>query len=565
MIDWLLGKKKKKNNLGNIVEKNLSTNLTHNNGNVSTKKLLTLLILDGFGVHPDSFGNAVIQAKTPFLDKIWTNGTSTLIEASGTFVGLPQEEPGNSEVGHLNIGAGQVVKQSLPQINEAIVTGKFADLENIKKAFDEVIKRKSKLHLIGILSAGGVHGHIEHLLELMKICKARGVDPCVHAFLDGRDTGMTDGYFYVSKLVQEFKELGVGKLASMIGRFYAMDRDNRWERTQLAYEAMVGAGKRSAKDAFAILQTAYSGAENDQIFVPTTLQNDDGSPVGAIENDDVVIFYNFREDRARQLTRVFVSDDFPYFERVNLPKNLFFVTMTGYESDLNTHIIFPPKKIENCLAQVISEAGLKQLHVSETEKYAHVTYFFNAGIEKAFEGERRQNVPSPKVFDYAKVPEMSAEIVTDQVVYALDRNDVFNYSLIVANLANPDMVGHTGDLQKTIEANEFVNDCTKRIVEKTIELGGACIVIADHGNCETMINRLTKQIDTAHTNNPVPFILVESKDQLKGDSSANYQKIGTGPKAVSTGILADVAPTILDMLGITPPASMTGISLRRAI
>lgn len=548
MFEWLLGKKTAKNS-------------SVKDTNHYKKNLVVLMILDGLGVYKDEYGNAVLQAKTPYLDTIWTKGVSTLIEPSGIAVGLPPEEPGNSEVGHLNIGAGQVVYQSLPKINDAINSGKFGSLPVIVEAFDELKKRKSKLHLMGILSAGGVHGHVEHLFKLLEVCKENGVDPYVHAFLDGRDTGLTDGYFYVSKLMQKFKELGVGHLASIGGRLYGMDRDNRWERVQVAYESIVGNGKRTSNDVFSLLQKSYKAGENDQIFTPTTMVDAAGKPIGPVSENDVVLFYNYREDRAREITKVFVQDTFESFTRVNYPKNLYFVTMTGYSDELNTKIIFKPKKIESTLASVISEENLKQLHVSETEKFAHVTYFFNGGVEKPFPGESRFNIPSPKVFDYSQTPEMSAEMITDQVVYELNNYDKNKYSFILINYANPDMLGHTGNVEATIKANEFIDAQVKRVIDKTVEIGGGVIVIADHGNCETMIDRVTNKIDTAHNNSPVPFIFVHDKSQVVVSNGDKLERIGMGPKGYSTGILADVAPTVLAILDIPKPPSMTGINL----
>lgn len=529
------------------------------------KDLVTLIILDGLGVVKDEYGNAVLQAKTPFLDTVWSKGVSTLIEPSGIAVGLPPEEPGNSEVGHLNIGCGQVVYQSLPKINDAINSGKFGTLPVVVQAFDEVKKRKSNLHIMGILSAGGVHGHIEHLFTMLEICKDNGIDPYVHAFMDGRDTGLTDGYFYVSKLIQKFKELGVGHLASMSGRFFSMDRDNRWERIQQGYECMVGKGKRTAKDPFAVLQEAYKKGENDQIFTPTTILNAEGFPVGKISDNDVVLFYNYREDRSREMTKVFVQPEFDKFERANFPKNTFFVTMTGYADELSTNIIFKPKKIESTLASVLADNKLKQLHVSETEKFAHVTYFFNGGVEKLHEGEKHYNIPSPKVFDYSQTPEMSAPAITDQVMYELNNQAKSKNSFILINYANPDMLGHTGNIDATIKANQITDAETKKIVEKTLEVGGAAIIIADHGNCETMIDRVTNKIDTMHNNSPVPFIFVYDKSQIQVKAGEKLERIGLGERGISTGILADVAPTVLAVLGLEKPASMTGINLLEVI
>ncbi|HVX92884.1 MAG TPA: 2,3-bisphosphoglycerate-independent phosphoglycerate mutase [Candidatus Dojkabacteria bacterium] len=545
MFDWLFGKEEQVEEVEEIIR----------------KEFVVLVILDGFGVHPDREGNSVLQANTPFLDRAWTFGKSTLIHASGSHVGLPMDEPGNSEVGHLNIGSGQVVYQSLQRINDTIAANELVDNEVIQEIFKTVKERKTNLHLMGILSAGGVHGHIEHLFALLDICKQQGVSPLIHAMLDGRDTPPTDGYFYISKLVQKLKELGIGQIASVSGRLYSMDRDSRWERTQLAYNAMMGLGQRKAFDVFSLIQEAYKNNETDQIFLPTTMVDQNGNPIGPIKNGDVVLFYNFREDRARQMTKVFMLDEFNGFPRVNFPENLYFATMTGYSDDLKTHIVFPPKKITETLASVLSDNQLNQFHISETEKYMHVSYFFNGGVEAPHAGEDFFNIPSPKVFDYSTTPEMSAEITKDEVLYRLDNMHKKKYSFIVINFANPDMLGHTGNLAQAIKANEFVDKCTQEIAQKAVAKGGAVVIIADHGNCETMIDRITKKIDTQHNPNPVPFILVHDINQIDMGRPAKVLKIGTGERAQPTGILSDVAPTILNILGIEPPSTMTGVNL----
>lgn len=547
MFNWIFKKKEK-------IEENSLKEVS--------KELVVLIIMDGLGISPEFKGNAVVQAKTPFLDQAWTNGRSTLIHASGTHVGLPAEEAGNSEVGHLNIGSGQVVYQSLPRINDAIASGSFKNNETIHEAFNKTKERGTKLHLMGILSAGGVHGHVEHMFVLLDICKAAGVEPYLHLFLDGRDTAPTDGYFYLSKTAEKLKEIGMGKIASVSGRFFAMDRDKRWDRTQKAYNAMVGIGERTSKDIFALIQKAYKEGENDERFTPTTMLNEDNTPIGQIQSGDSMIFFNFREDRARQITRIFVDEEFDSLKRKNFPGNLHFVTMTGYESDLLTHIIFPPKPIPESLSSVISKYRLNQFHISETEKFMHITYFLNCGTDIPHPGETFFNIPSPKVFDYAQAPHMSAEIVKDEVLYRLEHLDKKKYSFIVINFANPDMIGHTGDMDVAIEAVEFTDKCVKAVVQKVVEVGGAAVLIADHGNCEVMIDPVTKKPNTAHTNNPVPFIVVDDFKQISMESGkGKMYKIGTGDNAHVTGILADVAPTILSMLDIEQPPSMTGIDL----
>lgn len=533
--------------------------------NLEGKEFVTLIILDGFGVHPDPEGNAVLAAKTPFLDIAWSQGRSTLINASGTYVGLPGEEDGNSEVGHLNLGAGQVVYQTLPRINDAISTHELDGNPVLKEAFSEVKKRGSNLHLVGVLSAAGVHGHIKHLFSLMELAKANGLNPYIHVMLDGRDTPPKDGFLYLSKLNEKIKELGVGKIASIQGRFYGMDRDSRWERIKLAYDAMVGLSQESFKDPIEAIQRAYAQNETDQFFKPRMRVDEEGKPIGPIRENDVVIFWNFREDRARELTKVFVLKEFPHFVRRDFPENLYFATMTGYEEGVPAHVIFPPKKIKKSLAAYLADNGMNQLHVSETEKNMHVTYFFNGGIEAPHKGEDVINVPSQKVDNYATVPAMSSEIITDEVLDRIKNIKKNGYKFILINFANPDMLGHTGDLRATILGNEIVDGLTAQIVKATIAMGGAAIVTADHGNCETMINRVTKEIDIAHTNNPVPMIILSKQEEIERVAVNSILKIGTGPNAKATGLLADVAPTSLGLLALDIPDSMTGVDLRTVI
>ena len=524
-------------------------------------ELVVMLVLDGLGISLEEKHNAVNLAKTPFLDTVWTKGRKTLLHASGSPVGLPDDEVGNSEVGHLNIGAGRVVYQSLSKINDSIVRGEFAKNRTLLKALEQAKKGNGKIHLMGILSAGGVHGHISHLFELLKICKKNGVQPCVHAFLDGRDAGLTDGYFYISKLMSKFKEFDTGCLASISGRFYAMDRDNRWERVKLAYDAMTGVGARVSKDPFAILQSAYTGDENDQIFKPTTIVDGTGKPVAPIQNGDVVLIYNFREDRARQIIKAFVLKKFGQFERRHNPSEITFVSMMGYGEGLNMQVLFPSKRIEHTLSSMVSSKGLRQLQISETEKYAHVTYFLNGGIEKPYENQAFINIPSKKVFDYAETPEMSTGLVTEKVLGHLSEIKHNKLSLIVVNFSNPDMLGHSGDIEMAVKGNEFVDYCTKRIVEKTLSVGGVCIILSDHGNCDVMFDEVRNQVDTQHTSNPVPFILVSSKEETIRKKDEDILKLGFGVNQEPTGMLADVAPTTLNILGIDPPATMTGVNL----
>ena len=541
-------------------QQNLKGNLS-----IDGKEFVTLVILDGFGVHPDPEGNSVLAAKTPFLDLAWTKSRSTLIHASGTYVGLPGEEDGNSEVGHLNLGAGQVVYQTLPRINDAISTHELDKNDVLKETFTQVKKRNSNLHLVGVLSAAGVHGHIKHLFSLMELAKANGVNPYIHVMLDGRDTPPKDGFLYLNKLNQKIGELGIGRIASIQGRFYGMDRDNRWERIKLAYDAMVGLSQETFQDPVVAIQSAYANNETDQFFKPRTRVDAAGKPVGPIRQNDVVIYWNFREDRARELTKAFVLKDFPHFVRRDFPENLYFATMTGYEEGVPAHVIFPPKKIKKSLASYLADNNMNQLHVSETEKNMHVTYFFNGGIEAPHKGEQTINIPSPRVDNYALVPAMSAELIRDEVLNSIKNIKSNGYKFILINFANPDMLGHTGDFKATVHGNEIIDNLTAQIAKATLELGGAAVITADHGNCETMINRVTKEIDIAHTNNPVPMIIMTEKDEMVPTQGMNILKVGTGPNAKSTGLLADVAPTCLGLIGLEVPDSMTGVDLRTVL
>jgi 2,3-bisphosphoglycerate-independent phosphoglycerate mutase len=534
-------------------------------GDTELDRLVTLIILDGFGVHPDPMGNAVLGAKTPFLDTAWTHGKSTLIHASGTHVGLPNEVAGNSEVGHLNIGAGQVVYQSLPRINDAIAHHDLEDNAVIAGMFKHLKENNSRLHLVGVLSAAGVHGHIKHLFSLMELCKERGIDPYIHVILDGRDTPPTEGYWYLSKLKKKISELGIGKIASMMGRYYGMDRDTRWDRTKLAYDAMVGISNIKFVDPIKALQDSYAKDITDQFVVPGVAIDTSGKLIGKVQSNDAILFWNFREDRARQLTKAFVMDEWDYFPRRDFPENVYFVTMTGYEEGLPAKVIFPPKEVETPIAEYLEDIGINQLHVSETEKHMHVSYFFNGGVEQPHTGEDWLNFPSPRVNDYAQTPAMSAEAITEGTVERIKKNEEYKYGFVVVNYANPDMLGHTGDFDATVKANEITDAYAAQLAMETLKKGGSVIITADHGNCETMINRVTKEVDIAHTNNPVPFVILDSLEQVQNKDGRVLEKIGTGDRAKVTGILADVSPTVLGSMGVDIPSSMTGMDLNRVI
>ncbi|MGI6484317.1 MAG: 2,3-bisphosphoglycerate-independent phosphoglycerate mutase [Candidatus Dojkabacteria bacterium] len=542
-----------------------NTGMSGFNNVLDVRRFVTLIVLDGFGVFPDAEGNAVWAAKTPFLDTIWTHGRSTLIHAAGTHVGLPGEDAGNSEVGHLNLGAGQVVYQTLPRINDAISAHELDNNPVIKQMFSYLRKSRGKLHLTGVLSPAGVHGHIKHLFSLLDLCAVSGIDPYIHVMLDGRDTPPKEGHLYVEKLQAKIKEIGKGKIASIMGRFYGMDRDSRWERTKLAYDAMVGLSEDTFTDPVEVVQRAYNKGEDDQFFKPRVCVDENLRPVGAVQNNDAILFWNFREDRARQLTKAFVLKDFPHFVRRNFPEKLYFATMTGYEENLPANVVFPPLRIKKSLSEYLSDNGKKQIHLSETEKYMHVTYFFNGGIEQPHEGETFFNIPSKRVDNYASVPEMSALVITEETMNRIANIEKNPLDFILLNFANPDMLGHTGNFRATIKGNEIVDECCAKIGKATIDAGGCLIVTADHGNCETMINRATKEIDIAHTNNPVPLVVANSLNEITPHQGVPQLKIGTGPKARATGILADVAPTVLGLLGMDIPSSMTGIDLRSVL
>jgi 2,3-bisphosphoglycerate-independent phosphoglycerate mutase len=532
---------------------------------LDVRRFVTLIIMDGLGIHPDREGNAVLAAKTPFLDTAWTYGRSTLIHAAGTHVGLPEGEPGNSEVGHLNLGAGQVVYQSLPRINDAIKARELESNIVIREMISVLKKRKTRLHLVGVLSPAGVHGHIAHLFSLLELCKDRGIDPYIHVILDGRDTTPMEGHLYVKKLEEKMAQLGIGEIASIQGRFYGMDRDNRWERTKLAYDAMIGIAEEKFTDPIEVVNMAYQNGEDDQYFKPRVRVNSEGRPVGPVSDGDAILFWNFREDRARQLTKAFVLKDFQYFVRRNYPKDVYFATMTGYEENLPANVIFPPIPIKKPLSEVLAENSKTQFHISETEKFMHVTYFFNGAVEQPREGEVFFKVPSPRVVDYAEIPEMGAYGIKDETVKRIKDISTNPIDFILLNFANPDMLGHTGDFKATVKANEIVDKCVAEISKETLAMGGAVIITADHGNCETMINRTTKQIDIAHTNNPVPLTILTSINEIERKARVPMLRIGTGPNAKVMGLLADVAPTVLGLIGMEVPANMTGVDLRAVI
>jgi len=536
------------------------------------------MILDGWGIAPTGPGNAVSLARTPNLDKFQASYSHGQLEVSGEAVGLPHGQAGNSEVGHLNLGAGKIVYQNLPRINMSIADGSFLQNPAFLKAVEHLKKNNSRLHLIGLVSPAGVHSHSDHLYALLWFCKQQNLNPQsvkIHVFTDGRDTSPTSAIKYISELENEIKAIGIGEIATVAGRYFAMDRDNRWERTQKAYEALVeGKGEKAASASDAV-ETSYKNARTDEFILPTVITDQTGNPKGIINNGDTVIFFNFRPDRARQITQAFTFPDFatvqvvrnvtdthhfessmmipkqdktaiPTFPRKTFLKNLFFVTMTEYEPHYPVSAVaFTPFTVALPIARVLAEKGLHQFHIAETEKYPHVTYFFNGLREEPFKGEDRLIVPSPQVPTYDFQPEMSAAKVTDMLI---SRLAIGIYDFAVVNYANLDMVGHTGILQAAIKAIETVDYCLGKVINFVIRRGGACVITADHGNVEEMINLKTGDIDTEHTANPVPCIIAIA--------DPNQQQ-----RVLQSGIAADVAPTILALMEITKPSEMTGRNL----
>jgi len=505
---------------------------------------VVLVILDGWGYREDTDGNAIAAAKTPVMDSLWAVYPHTLIHTSGKAVGLPEGQMGNSEVGHLNIGAGRVVPQELVRISDAVEDGSLLDNPALVQGCQDVRIRGSKLHLIGLCSEGGVHSYLDHLFGLLDLAKAQGVsDVCIHAITDGRDTSPKEGVEAIQKIQDYINKIGVGRIVTISGRYYAMDRDQRWDRVQSAYEVMTQDGMSKDQTALEVLQAAYAEGVTDEFIAPTRV-----AP-GAVEANDAVIFFNFRPDRARQLSKAFVDPKFNGFERQQI-QPLTFVTFTQYESSLPVLVAFEPQNLSNILGEVIAKHDLRQFRTSETEKYAHVTYFFNGGLEQPFPGEDRELVPSPMVATYDRAPAMSAEPLTDVAIAALEKQI---YSLIVINYANPDMVGHTGKMEPTIKAIETVDQCLGRLLESINKAGGTAIIIADHGNAEYMFDEQGNPW-TAHTTNPVPFILVEGEGlKIPGHGGAAALR--------GDGRLSDIAPTILEILKLPQPPEMTGRSM----
>jgi 2,3-bisphosphoglycerate-independent phosphoglycerate mutase len=501
-----------------------------------------LMILDGFGNNPKQEGNAIAVAKKENLDGLLSKYPNTTLKTSGLDVGLPEGQMGNSEVGHTNIGAGRVVYQELTRITKSIKDGDFFEKVEFLEAIENCKKNNSSLHLLGLLSDGGVHSHKTHLFALLELTKRQGLkDVYVHCFFDGRDVSPNSGKAYLEELLSQMKKIGVGKVATLIGRYFVMDRDHRWERVQLAYDAMVLGEGETSTDSLKTLDERYAQKEFDEFIKPTVVL-EDGQPVSKISENDSIIFFNFRPDRAREITRALVDPEFVGFPRPHGWFKLHYVCMTQYDQTMpGVKVAYKPQSLSNTFGEYISQKGLTQFRIAETEKYAHVTFFFNGGIEAAYPGEDRHLVASPKVATYDLKPEMSAYEVTDEVISRIESG---KYDVFILNFANPDMVGHTGNLEAAKKAIETVDICVGKVIDTLIKEGGVALVTADHGNAEQMIDYETGGPHTAHTVFDVPLILVGRKDV-----------------ALKEGRLADLAPTLLDLLNLEKPDEMTGESL----
>ena len=509
-----------------------------------SKKPTVLMILDGYGLNDKCEHNAVCEAKTPIMDQLMSQCPYVKGQASGLAVGLPDGQMGNSEVGHLNMGAGRVVYQELTRITKAIQDGDFFENEELVKAVENAKANNSALHLFGLLSDGGVHSHITHVFGLLELAKRKGLEKVyVHCFLDGRDTPPASGKGYIQQLQAKMNELGVGEIGVVSGRYYAMDRDNRWDRVELAYNALTKGEGVKGTDAAEAVQASYDDGKTDEFVLPTVIEKD-GKPVAVVSDKDSVVFFNFRPDRAREITRAFCADEFTGFERKGGKLPLTYVCFKDYDESIPNKIIaFKKQEIKNTLGEYLAANGLKQLRTAETEKYAHVTFFFNGGVEEPNKDEDRVLVKSPAVATYDLQPEMSAPEVSEKLNAAIRSG---KYDVIIINFANPDMVGHTGVIPAAVKAVETVDQCVGTAVEAIKEVDGVLFICADHGNAEQMIDYKTKAPHTAHTTNPVPFILVNYDDSVK---------LREG------GCLADIAPTLLEIMGLPQPAEMTGKSL----
>jgi 2,3-bisphosphoglycerate-independent phosphoglycerate mutase len=516
-------------------------------------KPVFLIILDGWGENPNLEGNAIAQANTPTVDDLSRHYPQTLIQASGISVGLPWGEMGNSEVGHLSLGAGRVIYQSLPRITLSIQDGSFFKNESLLSAVENAKNNGSALHIMGLASNGGVHSSLDHLYALFELTKTNGVKKtCLHLFTDGRDAPPQSGIKTIQDIEKRLEDFSDIRIASLCGRYFAMDRNDNWDRTKKAYDLLtLGEGKKEKKAQDA-LQKSYDRNITDEFLEPVIIENEEGE-TQTVQEKDSVIFFNFREDRARQITKSFVLPTFSKIERKKYFSDLTFVTMTKYEDNLPVQVAFGPQEIKNCLGEVISQKKLYQLRIAETEKYAHVTYFFNGGREEPFPGEDRILVPSQSVSTYDKAPEMSAYLITEKVLKELGEG---KYSFTLINFANADMVGHTGKLKPAITAVETVDECLGKLIPEILRLDGHIFITADHGNAEEIINPRTDEVDTEHSTFPVPFWYLNSKNR-KQKSESEILKA----KSSITGLLSDVAPTVLAAMNIPAPSEMTGQNL----
>ncbi|WP_026569484.1 MULTISPECIES: 2,3-bisphosphoglycerate-independent phosphoglycerate mutase [Sediminibacillus] len=505
-------------------------------------KLAALIILDGFGIRDEVKGNAVKQANMPNFDRYFNKYPHTQLNASGEAVGLPEGQMGNSEVGHLNIGAGRVVYQSLTRVNKSIKEGDFFENEALVNAVNHAKENNKALHVFGLLSDGGVHSHIEHLFGLLKLASTKGLEQVyVHGILDGRDVGQKSAEQYIRQTEEIMEKYGVGEFATISGRYYSMDRDKRWDRVKKSYDAMVYGEGPKYKTPYEVVDDSYENEIYDEFVLPSVIVDENGQPKGTIKDEDSLIFYNFRPDRAIQISRTFANEDFRDFERGDkYPKNLYFVGLTQFSETVDGFVAYKPVNLDNTVGEVLSQNNLNQLRIAETEKYPHVTFFMSGGREQEFPGEKRILIDSPKVATYDLKPEMSAYEVTDALLKELDEG---NQNAILLNFANPDMVGHSGMLQPTIDALEAVDECLGKVVDKIIELGGEAIITADHGNSDEVVTLEGKPM-TAHTTNPVPVIVTREGIELR-----------------EGGILGDLSPTLLDLLDVEQPKEMTGQSL----
>lgn len=552
----------------------LPFNSTYPQREYSGPKPTVLIMLDGWGIGPNNAGNAIVQANTPNMDKFWLAFPHTQITASGEAVGLPRGEDGNTETGHLNVGAGHIVYQDLPRINMSIADGSFYQNQALLNAVAHIRKYDSTLHLMGLIGAGGVHSNIEHLYALLNFCKQQNIQKVyIHGFTDGRDSPPTSGINYVQQVVDHCKKLGVGQVATLMGRYYAMDRDKRWDRIEKAYNTLtLGEAEQCVIDPIGALQEQYNKGITDEFIEPISICNKDGSH-RVIKENDAAIFFNYRIDRPRELTRAFVMPDFeggikhqafdPYsekytksniqeenvkietFQRKTKINNLYFVTMTRYEEGIPTDVAFPPQNIKNPLCKVFAENGLRQLRITETEKERFVTYYMNGQQDVMYPGEDRVIIPSKGVKSYDQAPEMSAYEIANEMISRIQQD---KYDVIIANICNGDMVGHTGNLEASIKACEIVDEVIGKIATAIMAKGGVLLITADHGNVEELINNETGEVDTEHSAYPVPLLII-------GKQYMNQ------PQMLPTGILADIAPTMLKIMGISKPSSMTGRAL----